>query len=311
MADIGFGPARTNSGKNKIEKARSPYKNPTKDFRKVLKKEKEDGQRDQEENVVKEGKGDEKSQRPQRVAKEKSAPTGQSNVSLFDLPKEARKQEALKEEKKLAKKKGQKKGIAEEIQQESLSALMKQMNAKNLQKEAIATSGESKVSTQFAQEQPDLSYVNPMASGTTAATITSIQTAIPASQAAEMVEIMEQLIDKLYIVEKQGETDTTITLRHPPLFEGAKLIVTSFDTAKGEFNLKFEGLTQQGKTILDLPDNQNALRMALDQKGYVVHIVTTTTYDESQIGLEGEAYARGEREGEEEQQKQREQEEEA
>ena len=303
MADIGFGPARINSGKDKVEKARSPYKKPTKDFRKVLANEKEGRHRDQEENVVKDGKGKEKPQRPQRIAKEKSPLTEQTNVSLFDLPKEARKQETAREDKKLAKKKGEKKGIAEEIQQESLAALMKQVNAKKLQKEEVH------VSTQFAQEQPDLSYVNPMASGSTAATLTTVQTAIPASQAAEMVEIMEQLVDKLYIVEKQGDTDTTITLRHPPLFEGAKLIVKSFDSAKGEFNLKFEGLTQQGKAILDLPDNQNALRMALDQKGYVVHIMTTTTYDESQIGLKEEAYARGEREGEE-QQREREPEEE-
>lgn len=136
----------------------------------------------------------------------------------------------------------------------------------------------------FAREQPDISGINPMAAaaGTSAAALSSVQgTAQPKTIAPQMQEIIDQIIDKLYTVSTQGRTDTVITLRHPPTFAGVNVVITSFESAKGEFNVAFENLTQAAKQILDQRAQQDSLRFALEQKGYTVHIITTTTITET------------------------------
>lgn len=138
-------------------------------------------------------------------------------------------------------------------------------------------------STKFPQEQPDLSSINPIANTQTPVSQPSgIQAAAPPrSSAAQMQEIVDQIIQKLYTVSTYGRTDTLVTLRHPPLFAGASVILTSFDTAKGEFNITFENLTQAAKQVLDMRSNQDSLKLALEQKGYIVHIITATTLSET------------------------------
>jgi hypothetical protein len=94
------------------------------------------------------------------------------------------------------------------------------------------------------------------------------------------------MVKQLSIVSdpNSGKTETTLALKHPPLFAGANLTVTAFKSAKGEFNITFENLTPHAKQLIDLAENQNILRNSLEQKGYMVHIVvaTTTTIENSQ-----------------------------
>jgi hypothetical protein len=70
------------------------------------------------------------------------------------------------------------------------------------------------------------------------------------------------------------------------MFAGASLIVTSFDSAKGEFNVAFQNLTQAAKNIIDMRVNQESMRAALEQRGYAVHIVTATTLVENTVPVE-------------------------
>lgn len=134
-----------------------------------------------------------------------------------------------------------------------------------------------KFTTRFATEQADLSYVNPMA----AATLQPIQSAaFEKSEAVHQVNlqaIIDQLVDKVVELKANDTTETTITLKYPPMFEGTNIVVTSFDSAKGQFNISFENLTQQAKNILDQQANRQSLMSSLEQKGYAVHIVHTTT----------------------------------
>lgn len=137
-----------------------------------------------------------------------------------------------------------------------------------------------KFTTRFATEQSDLSYVNPLATSTTTQApinTAEIKTEPPVSKAAELQALITQIVDKAYQMELDGKTETTVLLKHPPLFAGANLVVTSFDTARGEFNISFENLTQAAKYVLDMQANRDSLKLALEQKGYAVHIVTTTT----------------------------------
>lgn len=155
-------------------------------------------------------------------------------------------------------------------------------------------------SSQFVQEQPDLSAINPL---TTALPSTVHRVESKAVQhsgmtAQEIQELVDQIISKLYTVRTEGKTDTLITLNRPPLFEGTHLVITSYNTAKGELNLSFENLNLAAKRIMDRQENQDSLRWALEQKGLTVHILTVTTLSEtsSQI-VGGGAPQRGKEEG--------------
>lgn len=147
----------------------------------------------------------------------------------------------------------------------------------------MATSKEAEHSP-FIQDQPDLSYVAPVGNPPLASPAASqIAEVAPTPRAPYIQQIVNQMIDKLYVVQTTDKTETIITLKHPPIFEGANLIVTSFDTAKKEFNLAFENLTPAAKHLLDLQQNRNDLKLALEEKGYAVHIVITTTQIEHPV----------------------------
>jgi len=93
-------------------------------------------------------------------------------------------------------------------------------------------------------------------------------------------EIVEQIVSRLETVKTPGRVETIIHLHNIPKFENVKVTVTSYKSATHEINIKFDNLTQEAKNILDDGNNRSALKHALDQKGYTVHMITTTTYEE-------------------------------
>lgn len=151
-----------------------------------------------------------------------------------------------------------------------------------------------------SREQPDLSSINPLAPQPTfnlAATGRVETSQTPKTNTANIQEIVDQIIANLYTLEVGGRTDTVVTLKYPPILEGANLVITSFSTAKGEFNVAFENLTQAAKQLLDAKENQISLRSALEEKGYTVHIVTTTTLTETINVSQSDQSQRGDKEG--------------
>ena len=135
-----------------------------------------------------------------------------------------------------------------------------------------------KYTTRFATEQPDLSYVNPMAAiSTQSITETGMKVEKPVAPVVNIQEIINQLVSKVEELKQDGRTETTITLKQPPMFAGTNIVVTAFDSAKGEFNISFENLTQAAKAVLDAKVNRDSLIQDLGERGYAIHIVTTTT----------------------------------
>lgn len=59
--------------------------------------------------------------------------------------------------------------------------------------------------------------------------------------------------------------------------------MTAFDSAKGELNIAFENLSQRAKTFLDSNNHLDLLKLHLEQKGYITHIITTTTLTETKV----------------------------
>lgn len=141
--------------------------------------------------------------------------------------------------------------------------------------------GKEKFTTRFATEQSDLTYINPMAPNTQQIAAAEVTAGKPLSATQNLQELINQIVDRAYQLEVDGKTETTVVLKQPPLLAGANLIVTGFDSAKGEFNISFENLTQAAKNMLDMRANQDSLMHALEQKGYAVHIITTTTLIEN------------------------------
>lgn len=162
----------------------------------------------------------------------------------------------------------------------------------------------------FSREQVDLAAINPAAGTLPTAPVAQTQkVAPPPIRAQELQEVVDQIVSKLYTLSSEGKTDTLIQLKHPPLFEGSSVVIRSFDSAKGEFNITFENLTQAAKQMLDMQENQNSLRLALEQKGYTVHILTATTLSETTQIVESQDDGRERHENNDESSRERQQQE--
>lgn len=127
----------------------------------------------------------------------------------------------------------------------------------------------------------DTSFMNPTSKGMHIAGVLHSTERVAPKISSKTVSLIEELIrkivDEVTVMKVEGKTETTLTLKHPSMFSGAQVTITEFDSAKKELNIKFEGLTQQAHEIISLQANREALRSALQQKGYNVHIVTANT----------------------------------
>lgn len=110
--------------------------------------------------------------------------------------------------------------------------------------------------------------------------------AAPGSSQSELVakikEYVDLIVNKIYTVKLDGKTDTVVTFnqQNDNLLAGAKLTISSYDTATGQFNLTFSELSPTAKRILDMQQTQNSLMLALEKKGYMLHILVVTTEKE-------------------------------
>jgi len=173
--------------------------------------------------------------------------------------------------------------------------------SKPIEHEALPVK-ETKYTTRYTQEQPDLSYVNPLAAVVQPVTNSNISSSsanvAPVSRVdLAMIDLIEQVIKGMYTVDTQGQTDTVITLQYPPLLKDAQVVVSAFDTAHKQFNISFENLTQAAQQVLSLESNKKALMDALHDKGYGVQIMTFTTAIEHPNPVDESAF-RGNREQE-------------
>lgn len=135
------------------------------------------------------------------------------------------------------------------------------------------------VANPFPQEQLDLSAVNPQALVTPVAQIQGVASTVDTARAmpipAQMQALIDQLAKEISVMTIGDKTETTITLRHPPLFAEAQVMITGYQSARGELNITFANLTQNAQQILE--QQQTSLLAALETKGYFVHIFTATT----------------------------------
>jgi hypothetical protein len=119
------------------------------------------------------------------------------------------------------------------------------------------------------------------------------------SDRLSLQQIVDQIVDSLYILKRDGQTETVVMLKHPPELTGSELVLTSFSQAKGEFNIAIHNLTQAGQLFLEQNNIKLGLRQALEEHGYAVHIITTTTQPFTTIATESTESARKDRQNRE------------
>lgn len=96
-------------------------------------------------------------------------------------------------------------------------------------------------------------------------------------RSSDIRDIAAQIVDRIQILKKGDETQTTITLRQPPVLAGATITLTASDHAKREFNITFANLTPEAKMLVDRKLREDPLTDRLKDEGITVHMLSTTT----------------------------------
>jgi len=171
---------------------------------------------------------------------------------------------------------------------------------------------EDDIDMKFSSEQSDLASINPFASTNTLNSTTVNATTdapVPVDHSALIAtirELADRVVDSIYEMKQNGDTSTIVTIKNMPLFNDARIVLTTSSNASNEFNVAFENLRPDAKQLID--QNMNTLRIALDDNGYInaVHILTTTTLIEHALPGDNKDknFARGDRENQEEQKRQ-------
>jgi hypothetical protein len=134
--------------------------------------------------------------------------------------------------------------------------------------------GEEKSKEQEAPEVPVEGAVvqKPLLSPTLIAQ--AAQTTEPkATPRAALLEVIRQAADAIATFVTKHETRTVITIKQPPIFEGATLTVTEYSSAPRQFNITFTNLSPDAQRLVESMANQQQLKQTLIEKGYTVQNV--------------------------------------
>lgn len=151
------------------------------------------------------------------------------------------------------------------------------------QPQAEKSKGRESKGDDYTESQGDLSSFNPNTSGyvmgqAKAFDIEARTGSSEAPQAARSTQqIVDQILEKIYTIKLDGKTETVLTLKNPPQLIGAEIALTSYDHARGEFNIAIHNLTQAAEAYLEQNNVRLGLKQALEERGYTVHVVTTTS----------------------------------
>jgi hypothetical protein len=137
------------------------------------------------------------------------------------------------------------------------------------------------IATPFSHEQVDLTTVNPQGVVTPVAAVETsspVASAAPAQLPTPVHALYQNLMEEMTTIQTGDKTESTITLGSKAgIFEGAQVVLTSFESSKGQFNITIANLTQHAQQVMQ--GAQAGLVTALGEKGYFVHIFLPTTVE--------------------------------
>lgn len=147
-----------------------------------------------------------------------------------------------------------------------------------------AEASERKTDFRYLPEQPDLASMNPMwiATQQAVALANTEQTNTTPVQKT-MQEIIEQITKEIYSMEVAGQKDTVVKL-NSDVFKDVRIVLSEFDSAKGQINIAFTNLTQAAERMIQM--NKGALIDALRNDNIVVQQFQTSTVETNRTSVE-------------------------
>ncbi len=108
---------------------------------------------------------------------------------------------------------------------------------------------------------------------------------LPSADRVETAQqIIAQMTSQIAQLQHTDRTETVVTLNHPPHFRGVQLIVTEFNSARGELNLTFANVqSPEAQKWLAESRNLHTLNTNLADLGYVVQRLDTTYQQDMRV----------------------------
>lgn len=109
-----------------------------------------------------------------------------------------------------------------------------------------------------------------------ASVVTAAKEASKTSNVREvMLKLAQAMVEEIQQIKKPDQTETTFTLKHPPIFEGIEVKITEFNTSQKQFNVTFSDVNNPtARALIEQQDNQVRLQQALLERGYTMQMVT-------------------------------------
>lgn len=93
----------------------------------------------------------------------------------------------------------------------------------------------------------------------------------------DLQQIIDHVVKTIALLKSQNQTDVVVTLRNPPVMEGAQLVLSSFAGAGKEFNIAFYNLTQAAQHFLTQIHAEASIKRALlERNEFMVHMFITS-----------------------------------
>jgi len=137
-------------------------------------------------------------------------------------------------------------------------------------KEKVFPEGQEKRFSTKAEE-PKVTMPPPVQPNEIAST--TVQSEVQSTEKSQLVDIVKQTVAAVAEMVDKHESTMVVTLKHPPIFDGASLIIKESVTAQKEFNITFANLSPDARRLIESVTNQEQLRQGLVEKGYVLHMV--------------------------------------
>ncbi len=96
----------------------------------------------------------------------------------------------------------------------------------------------------------------------------------PAVRIQNLKALAQAMLKSMVTLNRNGETETVVTLHNSTLFEGATIRLTQTTSAPKEFNLTFGNLSTDALRLMQSKQTQEGLQHALAERGYTVHMMT-------------------------------------
>ena len=90
------------------------------------------------------------------------------------------------------------------------------------------------------------------------------------SRREALFQLISQTAEAITTFVSKDVTSTVVTIRQPPIFEGATLTVTEYTTSPQQFNITFGNLTPEAQRMVESMANQQQLKQAMIDRGYTV-----------------------------------------